>query len=72
MTKQTTQSKPLFSKQQLEILEKTFPAYILQPRHTENEIHHYFGQQSVIAFIRKHTMGSNSEAQTHIEDNASE
>ena len=54
--------KPLvpieFSRAQLEYLEKTFPNVVMSVTDSENKIRHYFGQQSVIEFIRTKTRKS--------------
>ena len=49
------QEKVKFHPEQLKELEKIFSRAVLGPNSTEGEMHHYFGQQSIIEFIRGRT-----------------
>lgn len=46
-----------FSKEQLDFLQKNFPAVALGPEAPEAKLRHYHGQQSVLLFIRERTRG---------------
>ena len=50
-----TQEKIQFHPEQLKYLEKMFSRVVMLPSSTPEEIHHYFGQQSIIEFIRART-----------------
>ena len=49
------QEKVKFHPEQLKELEKIFSRTVLGPNSTVGEMHHYFGQQSILEFIRGRT-----------------
>lgn len=46
-----------FTQQQLAYLESMFPSIVMGPQTPEANMHHYFGQQSVLRAVRIKTRG---------------
>lgn len=49
--------KVIFTRNQLELLEQMFPERVLGSAHSEAELRFYFGQRSVVQFIRERLNG---------------
>lgn len=54
-----------FSASQLMYLENLFPHVVLGATSTESSMRHYFGQQAVIAEVRRRTRGLNAQTIKH-------
>lgn len=50
-----------FNKAQLSYLESMYPAQVFSAGNTADQMRHYFGQQEVLALVRKFTRGNSSD-----------
>lgn len=50
-----TKEKIQFHPEQLKYLERCYSRAVMSPSTTQAEMNHYFGQQSVIEFVRQNT-----------------
>lgn len=58
-----------FTYQQLQWLESLYPQVVMGPGHDENQMRHYFGQQSVMRSIRDKTRGLKPHNPRHANPN---